>query len=112
MCAIGRNHKYLIFVLICYLFPLVSLSLAQESPVDRVLNENAAVITGRVAWSGHNISQTTVQVYKDESLKDPYTAAILLNEQGYYELRLEPGTYYLVAFVDENRNGKFDIPGR
>jgi uncharacterized protein (DUF2141 family) len=87
----------------------MSLALAQESVVDRVLDENAAVITGRVTWSGHNISKTTVQVYKDESLKDLYTAGILMNEQGNYEFRLEPGTYYLVAFVDENRDGRFDV---
>ena len=111
MRAIDRNHKFSIFTfgLICYLFSLMSLSLAQESTLERVLDENAAVITGRVTWGGHDISQTTIQVYKDESLKELYTAGILMEGQGYYELRLEQGTYYLVAFVDENRNGRFDV---
>ncbi|MBM3235975.1 hypothetical protein FJZ31_06705 [Candidatus Poribacteria bacterium] len=109
MRAIGRNNKSSIVILICYLFPLMSLALAQEAAVDQVLDENAAVITGRVTWSSHKISKTTLQIYKDESLKDLYTAGVLMNEQGNYELRLEPGTYYLVAFVDENRDGRFDV---
>ncbi|HIE27487.1 TPA: carboxypeptidase regulatory-like domain-containing protein, partial [Candidatus Poribacteria bacterium] len=108
MRAIVRNHKFT-SILICYWFSLTLLSLAQESAVKQVLDENAAIITGRVTWNGHDISQTTVQVYKDENLKDLYTAGILMNESGYYELRLEPGAYYLVAFVDENRSGGFDV---
>ncbi|MBC8235361.1 PD40 domain-containing protein [bacterium] len=111
MRAIGNNHKssFFILTLICYLFSLMSFALAQESALDRVLDENAAVITGRVNWGGHDISQTTIQVYKDESLKELYTTGILMEKQGYYELRLEPGIYYLVAFVDTNRNGRFDV---
>jgi len=87
----------------------MSISLAQESSLEQVLDENAAIITGKVTWGSHDISQTTIQVYKDKSLKDLYTVGVLMKEQGFYELRVEPGTYYLVAFVDENRNGKFDV---
>ena len=71
---------------------------------------NAATsgLKGRVIWKGQDLSQTTVQIYKDESLKHLYTGVTQLNS-GEFEVRVEPGRYYLVAFVDLNRSGKFDI---
>jgi len=81
-----------------------SACLAQELSADKT-----ALVTGKVSWEGHNLSKVTVQVYKDDKLKDLYGGSILLNDKGNYELRLEPGSYYLVAFVDEDGDGRFDI---
>lgn len=65
-------------------------------------------LKGKVIWDGQDLSQTTVQVYKDEGLQDLYTGVTQL-KSGEFEVRVEPGRYYLVAFVDLNRSGKFDI---
>ena len=65
-------------------------------------------LKGRVIWDGQDLSQTTVQVYKDKGLQNLYTGVTQLNS-GEFEVRVEPGHYYLVAFVDLNRSGKFDI---
>ena len=65
-----------------------------------------ATITGEIVWEGHKLTQTNVSVYRDEKLKDLYTSGI--SQQGKFALRLEPGSYYLVAYVDVDLSGKFD----
>ena len=86
----------------------------QSAPVEtdeEMIEDFAARATsglkGRVIWERQDLSQTTVQVYKDEGLKHLYTGVTQLNS-GEFEVRVEPGRYYLVAFVDLNRSGKFD----
>ena len=64
-------------------------------------------LKGRVIWDGQDLSQTTVQVYKDKGLQNLYTGVTQLSS-GEFEVRVEPGHYYLVAFVDLNGSGKFD----
>ena len=64
-------------------------------------------LKGKVIWDGQDLSQTTVQVYTDEGLQNLYTGVTQLSS-GEFEVRVEPGSYYLVAFVDLNRSGKFD----
>ena len=61
---------------------------------------------GRVIWKGHDLSQVTLQVYKDSSLKELYTTGFLLNKKGEYQMILEPGRYYIAAFVDVDGDGK------
>ncbi len=65
-----------------------------------------ATIIGEILWEGHKLTQTNVSVYRDEKLKDLYTSGI--SKQGQFALRLEPGSYYLVAYVDVDQSGKFD----
>ncbi len=65
-----------------------------------------ATVTGEIVWKGHKLEQTNVSVYRDEKLKNLYTSGI--SQQGNFALRLEPGKYYLVAYVDVDRSGKFD----
>ena len=67
-----------------------------------------ATLKGEIVWSGEDLSQATVQVYSDEDLKSLYTGVTGLRG-GEFEIRVEPGGYYLVAFVDLDRSGKFDI---
>ena len=67
----------------------------------------SAKLKGRVIWANHDLSHTTVQVYKDASLKQLYIAGVLKRNK--FEVRVEPGTYYLVAFVDTDGSGKFDV---
>ena len=60
----------------------------------------------KVIWKGQNLSQTNISVYRDEKLKDLYTSGI--TRLGTFALRVEPGRYYLVAYVDVDSSGKFD----
>ena len=79
-----------------------------EEMIEDFAERATSGLKGRVIWEGQDLSQTTVQVYKDESLQNLYTGVTQLNS-GEFEVRVEPGRYYLVAFVDLNRTGKFDI---
>ncbi|RKU32919.1 hypothetical protein C6496_23075 [Candidatus Poribacteria bacterium] len=79
-----------------------------EEMIEDFAERATSGLKGRVIWEGQDLSQTTVQVYKDESLKNLYTGVTQL-KSGEFEVRVEPGRYYLVAFVDLNRSGKFDI---
>ena len=79
-----------------------------EEMIEDFAERATSGLKGRVIWKGQDLSQTTVQIYKDESLKHLYTGVTQLNS-GEFEVRVEPGHYYLVAFVDLNRSGKFDI---
>lgn len=76
---------------------------ANQNPAIKKLN---ATLSGEVIWKGHNLKQTNVSVYRDKKLKDLYTSGI--SQQGKFALRVEPGSYYLVAYVDVDDSGKFD----
>lgn len=69
-------------------------------------NRFTAKLSGEVIWKGQDLSQTNVSVYRDEELKDLYTSG--LSRSGTFTLRVEPGSYYLVAYVDVDDSGKFD----
>ncbi len=66
-------------------------------------------IGGKVIWQGHDLSRASVSVFKDPQFKELYTKGMLLGQGGAYTLRIDdPGTYYVVAFVDANGNNQFD----
>ena len=71
-------------------------------------NHFTAKLSGMVIWTGQDLSQTNVSVYRDEKLKDLYTSGLSRSGTGAFELRVEPGRYYLVAYVDVDSSGKFD----
>ncbi len=78
-----------------------------EELIEDFAERATSGLKGKVIWDGQDLSQTTVQVYKDKGLKNLYTGVTQLNS-GEFEVRIESGRYYLVAFVDLNRSGKFD----
>ena len=80
---------------------------SDEEMIEDFAERATSGLKGRVIWDGQDLSQTTVQVYKDRSLQNLYTGVTQLNS-GEFEVRVESGRYYLVAFVDLNRSGKFD----
>ena len=65
-------------------------------------------LSGEVIWKGYDLSHTNVSVYRDEKLKDIYTSGVSKLGTGAFTLRVEPGRYYLVAYVDVDGSGKFD----
>lgn len=65
-------------------------------------------LSGEVTWKGYDLSHTNVSVYRDEKLKDIYTSGVSKLGTGAFILRVEPGRYYLVAYVDVDGSGKFD----
>ena len=65
-------------------------------------------LSGDVIWKGYDLSHTNVSVYRDEKLKDIYTGGVSKLGTGAFTLRVEPGRYYLVAYVDVDGSGKFD----
>ena len=74
--------------------------------LNPALKKFNATLTGEIIWKGHDLKQTNVSVYRDEKLKNLYTSGI--SQQGKFALRVEPGSYYLVAYVDVDESGKFD----
>ncbi|MBM3211610.1 hypothetical protein FJZ33_05290, partial [Candidatus Poribacteria bacterium] len=65
--------------------------------------------SGNVLWPGNELAHTSVEVFKDPQFKNLYSRALLLKPDGIYAISIEdPGTYYLVAFVDHNDNSTFD----
>ena len=67
-----------------------------------------ATLAGRVVWDGQDLSHTSVSVYHDEALQQVYISGILQLGDGQFTLRVEPGRYYLVAYVDVDKSGSFD----
>ena len=67
-----------------------------------------AKIRGRVVWPGRDLTHTTVQLYVDEQLKIAYTSVVQLKD-GFFEVLVETGSYYVVAFVDVNQTAVFDF---
>jgi len=88
---------------------------SQESSNQTTLKNNniqpefkrmTARLSGEIIWKGHDLSHINVSVYRDEKLKDLYTSGV--SRLGTFTLRVEPGRYYLVAYVDIDSSGKFD----
>ena len=105
----GFIYAFLVITVSGHLISQQKLTTDELSRIEEDFAKNAtARIKGQVFWSGKDISNTTVQVYKDKSLKEPYTGVTQLFN-GKFDIRVEPGDYYLVAFVDLDRSGKFDL---
>ena len=109
-----RFIQFAIFICIGLLFCNLTL-FAQQSPeqenptqVSPTPNPLTAKLSGEVVWQGFDLSQTNVSVYRDEKLKELYTSGLSSSGTGQFTLRVAPGTYYLVAYVDVDRSGKFD----
>lgn len=87
---------------------------AQQSPSPNAAkpqplpNRFTAKLSGEVIWKGQDLSHTNVSAYRDAKLKDLYTSGLSRAGTGAFELRVEPGRYYLVAYVDVDNSGKFD----
>ena len=78
---------------------------AQENAAARRMT---ATLSGSVIWEGHDLSHTSVSVYRDEALKELYTSGIPQLGDGRFTIRVEPGRYYIVAYVDVDKSGNFD----
>ena len=79
------------------------------NPPSKLPDPSKGYITGKIIWQGHNLKGASVQVFKDPKMKDIYTKGLLLDPEGTYGLEMDdPGTYYMIAFVDDNGNDKFD----
>ena len=78
---------------------------AQENAATRRMT---ATLSGSVIWVGHDLSHTSVSVYRDEELRELYTSGIPQLGDGQFTIRVEPGRYYIVAYVDVDKSGNFD----
>ena len=67
-----------------------------------------ASITGRIIWDGQDLSHANVSVYRDDKLRELYISGIPKLGDGQFTLNVEPGQYYLAAYVDVNKSGNFD----
>ncbi|MCG9128135.1 hypothetical protein JT359_11090 [Candidatus Poribacteria bacterium] len=65
-------------------------------------------ISGKIVWDGFDLSHTNVSVYRDDKLRELYTSGLSLSSTGTFELNVEPGRYFIVAYVDLDSSGKFD----
>lgn len=65
-------------------------------------------LMGKVVWEGFDLSHTNVSVYRDDKLRELYTSGLSLSSTGSFELNVEPGRYFIVAYVDLDGSGKFD----
>lgn len=102
-----------IFVIlnVCVVLSVRAQTLPTKGQEERLVEDFAqratATLKGQVIWENMDLSQTTVQVYRDKTLTKLYTGVTKI-EGGRFSIKVEPGSYYIVAFVDVNRSGKFD----
>ena len=78
---------------------------AQENATTRRMT---ATLSGSVIWEGQDLSHTSVSVYRDAELRELYISGILQLGDGQFTLRVEPGRYYIVAYVDVDKSGNFN----
>jgi uncharacterized protein (DUF2141 family) len=78
---------------------------AQENVDSRRLT---ASISGRIIWGGQDLSHANVSVYRDDKLRELYMSGIPKLGDGQFTLDVEPGQYFLAAYVDVNKSGNFD----
>ena len=97
--------KRLMLLLLTMSIGLVNGAFCQE---DAAAKRMTATLMGKVIWPGQDLSHTSVSVYRDEALKEIYISGIPQLGDGQFTLRVEPGRYYLVAYVDLDKSGSFD----
>lgn len=86
------------------LLSLIGLFLIGERAKAAGIKTDILAISGEITAQGQTKGPIVVEVYQRPQLapRPVYTAVI--SQPGPYEIRVRPGTYYLRAFVDENRN--------
>ncbi len=103
------QHSFVQMQRLCILSLVLSLFLLSFPALCTEEKKDESWISGRVIWPGHDLSKASVEVFKDPQFKEIYTRGLLLKPEGMYALTIEdPGTYYIVAFVDDNDNNQFD----
>ena len=102
--------KRLIPLLLVISIGFISEAFCQEPSAEQnaVTRRMTATLSGKVIWEGHDLSHTSVSVYRDDKLRDLYISGIPQLGDGQFTLRVEPGRYYLVAYVDVDKSGNFD----
>ena len=104
-----RSVCILCFFLFIIAFSVMLSSTAVCDEEKEQNNSDEAWIRGKVIWPGHDLTKASVDVFRDMKFKDLYTKGLLLKPEGIYALTIDdPGTYYIVAFVDDNDNNLFD----
>ena len=98
--------KRLLLLLLVIGIGIASQELSAQENAD--VRQMTATITGRIVWDGHDLSHANVSAYRDEKLRALYISGIPKLGDGRFTLRLEPGQYYLVAYVDVDKSGNFD----
>lgn len=79
---------------------------AQENVDTRRMT---ATISGWILWDGHDLSHANISAYRDASLRELYISGIPQLGDGRFTLRVEPGQYYLVAYIDVDKSGNFNV---
>ena len=103
------QHSFIWMRRLCILSLALSLFLLSFPALCTEEKTDEMWISGRVIWPGHDLSKASVEVFRDPQFKEIYTRGLLLKQEGIYALTIEePGTYYIVAFVDDNDNSQFD----
>ncbi|RKU31302.1 hypothetical protein C6497_02080 [Candidatus Poribacteria bacterium] len=82
--------------------------LSQQSNDKTSSKSLTSKLMGKVVWEGFDLSHTNVSVYRDEKLRELYSSGLSLSSTGSFELNVEPGRYFIVAYVDLDGSGKFD----
>ena len=78
---------------------------AQENAATRRMT---ATLSGSVIWEGQDLSHTSVSVYRDAALRELYISGVPQLGDGQFTLRVEPGRYYIVVYVDVDKSGNFN----
>ena len=65
-----------------------------------------AVVVATVHWPDHDLSAVQVRVFRDKERRDLVGAFPALDNSGRVVMNFPPGTYYLTAIVDSNKDGK------
>lgn len=78
---------------------------APEQPPP-VLGPRGVPVVGRVIWPGHDLANTLVRIYTDPELKKLVDTYQTGGSSGAIVFALNPGTYYLMAFSDQDGDGK------
>ncbi len=97
--------KWLLLLLLTVGIGFVSEVYCQE---DTTAKRMTATLAGKIIWEGQDLAHTSVSVYRDEALQQVYISGIPQLGDGRFTLRVEPGRYYLVAYVDVDKSGRFD----
>ena len=88
----------------------IGLLLAAGLSVGAGMHTEISIIRGKIIYRGTAEGPVKVEVFDRPQFAPRPVHFAVLSESGLYEARVHSGTYYLRAYIDVNRSGKWD-PG-
>jgi pimeloyl-ACP methyl ester carboxylesterase len=96
----------LLMVLFCFIFTLPGCSIKEIHEQTQIV-ENVGLIKGKINLTSNQKGPVIVLRFRDENGIPVLRSQGIASEKGYFQFSVIPGTHYIAAFIDVNKDGRY-----